>query len=103
MDDATLRARAHAGLLAHTRLLASHGGSLHEEDSWIACVLPHVPTSSVLNCVVGEPDVTRARAIYEEAGVEKWAVWLDSKDVAAAQRLEQAGLVLDSVPVSMGA
>jgi GNAT superfamily N-acetyltransferase len=103
MDDATLLARARAGLVAHTRLLASHGGTLHEEDSWIACVLPHVPRSSVVNCVVGEPDVARARAIYKAAGIEKWAVWLDAEDVAAANRLEEAGLVLDSVPVLMGA
>jgi GNAT superfamily N-acetyltransferase len=103
MDDATLRARAHAGLVTHTRLLASHAGSLHEEDSWIACVLQHSPHSSVLNCVVGEPDVERARAVYAEAGVAKWGVWIDSADVAAAGRLEAAGLVLDSVPVLMGA
>jgi GNAT superfamily N-acetyltransferase len=103
MDDATLRARAFAALDAHTRLLASHAGSLHEEDGWIACVLPEVPDSSILNCVVGEPDVQRAQAVYDAAGVTKWAVWLDSKDVAAARRLEDAGLVLDSVPVVMGA
>jgi GNAT superfamily N-acetyltransferase len=103
MDDATLRARAHAGLVAHTRLLASHAGALHEEDSWIACVLQHAPQSSVLNCVVGEPDVEQARAVYAAAGVTKWGVWIDSADVAAAGRLEAAGLVLDSVPVLMGA
>jgi GNAT superfamily N-acetyltransferase len=103
MDDATLRARAFAALDVHTRLLASHAGSLHEEDGWIACVLPEVPDSSILNCVVGEPDVQRAQAVYDAAGVTKWAVWLDSKDVAAARRLEDAGLVLDSVPVVMGA
>jgi GNAT superfamily N-acetyltransferase len=103
MDDATLRARAHAGLVAHTRLLAAHGGSLVEEDGWIACVLPHAPKSSILNCVVGAPDVERAGAAYAAAGVHKWGVWVDSKDVAAAERLEDAGLVLDSVPVVMGA
>jgi GNAT superfamily N-acetyltransferase len=103
MDDATLRARAYAALDVHTRLLASHAGSLHEDDGWIACVLPDMPSSSILNCVVGEPDVARARAIYADAGIEKWGVWLDSKDVAAARRLEQAGLVLDSAPVVMGA
>jgi len=102
MDDATLRARAYAALDVHTRLLASHAGSLHEEDSWIACVLPHAPRSSILNCVVGEPDVERAQAVYDAAGVEKWGVWLDSKDVAAARRLQDAGLILDSLPVVMG-
>ena len=103
MDDATLRARAYAALDVHTRLLASHAGSLHEEDGWIACVLPDTPDSSILNCVVGEPDVERAQTIYAGAGVAKWGVWLDSKDVAAGQRLEDAGLILDSVPVVMGA
>lgn len=103
MDDATLRARAHAALDVHTRLLASHAGSLHEEDGWIACVLPDVPRSSILNCIVGEPDLGRAHAIYRDAGVEKWGVWLDSRQVAAARRLERNGLVLDSVPVVMGA
>jgi GNAT superfamily N-acetyltransferase len=103
MDDATLRARAYAALDVHTRLLATHAGSLHEDDGWIACVLPDVPSSSILNCVVGEPDVEQAQAVYDAAGVPKWGVWLDSKDVAAAQRLEDAGLVLDSMPVVMGA
>jgi GNAT superfamily N-acetyltransferase len=103
MDDATLRARAHAALDVHTRLLARYAGSLHEEDGWIACVLPDVPTSSILNCVVGEPDVQRAQAVYDAAGVTKWAVWLDSKEVAAARRLEDAGLDLDSVTAVMAA
>jgi GNAT superfamily N-acetyltransferase len=103
MDDATLRTRAYAALDVHTRLLATHAGSLHEDDGWIACVLPDVPSSSILNCVVGEPDVEQAQAVYDAAGVPKWGVWLDSKDVAAAKRLEDAGLVLDSMPVVMGA
>jgi GNAT superfamily N-acetyltransferase len=103
MDDATLRVRAFAGLDVHTRLVASHAGELVEEDGWIACVLPHAPHSSILNCVVGEPDVERAQAIYQQAGIAKWGVWLDATDVAAAKRLEDAGLTLDSVPVVMGA
>jgi GNAT superfamily N-acetyltransferase len=102
MDDATLRARALAGLDVHTRLVASHAGELVEEDGWFACVLAHAPHSSILNCVVGEPDVQRAQAIYAQAGIAKWGVWLDANDVAAAKRLEDAGLILDSVPVVMG-
>jgi GNAT superfamily N-acetyltransferase len=103
MDDATLRARAHAGMVAHTRLLAAHGGTLVEEDGWLACVLPHAPASSILNCVVGAPDVERIAQVYERHGVRKWGVWLDSADVEGARGLERAGLVLDSVPVVMGA
>jgi GNAT superfamily N-acetyltransferase len=102
MDDATLRARAHAGLAAHTRLLATHGGTLVEEDGWIACVLPHAPDSSILNSTVGVPDVERADDVYARAGVRKWGVWIDARDAAGARRLEEAGLVLDSVPVVMG-
>jgi len=103
MDDATLRARAQAGLVAHTRLIGGHGGSLVEEDGWIACVLPHAPRSSILNSVVGQPgDLDRIADVYREAGVEKWGVWLDSGDVESARRLEGAGLVLDSAPVVMG-
>jgi GNAT superfamily N-acetyltransferase len=103
MDDATLLARAHAGLVAQTRLLATHGGTLIEDDGWLACVIPHAPTASIVNCVVGVPDVERAHAAYTGAGVQKWGVWLDSKDCVGAQRLEDAGLVLDSAPVVMGA
>jgi hypothetical protein len=102
MDDATLRARAHAGLAAHSRLLATHGGTLVEEDGWIACVLPHAPDSSILNSTVGVPDVERAADVYARAGVHKWGVWIDAKDAEGARRLEEAGLVLDSVPVVMG-
>src|SRR4051794_29932108 len=103
MDDRTLRARAHAGLVAHTRLLGAYAGELVEEHDWLACVVPHAPQSSILNCVVGVPDVQRAHTVYKQAGVEKWGVWLDSQDVAGARKLQDAGLILDSMPVVMGA
>ena len=103
MDDATLLARAHAGLVAQTRLLAIHGGTLMQDDGWLACVIPHAPMSSIINCVVGVPEVERVHAAYTRAGVRKWGVWLDSKDCDGATRLESAGLVLDSAPAVMGA
>jgi len=103
MDDRTLRARAHAGLVAHTRLLGAYAGELVEEHDWLACVVPHAPQSSILNCVVGVPDVQRAHTVYRQAGVEKWGVWLDSQDLVGARKLEDAGLILDSLPVVMGA
>src|SRR5436189_3680317 len=102
MDDGTLLRRAKAGLVAHTRLLAAHSGTLVEDDGWLACVLPHAPLSSVLNCVVGVPDVERVGDVYTRAGVRKWGVWLDGSDVERARGLERAGLVLDSTPVVMG-
>jgi GNAT superfamily N-acetyltransferase len=103
MDDPTLLRRARAGLVAHTRLLAAHGGSLIDEDGWIACVLPHAPLSSMLNCVVGAPDLERVRREYARAGVRRWGVWLAAGQAEQARRLERAGLVLDSTPVVMGA
>jgi len=103
MDDGMLLRRARAGLVAHTRLLATHGGTLVEDDGWVACVLPHAPESSILNCAVGLPDLERLAHEYARAGVRKWGVWLDSGATADARRLELAGLVLDSVPVVMGA
>jgi GNAT superfamily N-acetyltransferase len=103
MDDGTLLRRARAGLAAHTRLLAAYGGTLVEDDGWVACVLPHAPDSSILNCVVGLPDVERVAHEYARAGVRKWGVWLASGATADARGLELAGLVLDSTPVVMGA
>jgi GNAT superfamily N-acetyltransferase len=103
MDDGTLLARAKAGLVAHTRLLAAHGGTLVEDDGWLACVLPHAPLSSVLNCAVGVPDLERLGHEYARAGVRKWGVWLDGREAEQNRALERAGLVLDSAPVVMGA
>jgi GNAT superfamily N-acetyltransferase len=103
MDDGTLLRRAKAGLVAHTRLLAAHGGTLVEEDGWLACVLPHAPLSSILNCVVGLPDLERAADVYKRAGVRKWGVWLDGRQADEARTLDRGGLQLDSTPVMMGA
>jgi GNAT superfamily N-acetyltransferase len=103
MDDGTLLRRAKAGLVAHTRLLATHGGILVDEGGWLACVLPHAPLSSILNCVVGVPDIARAGDLYTRAGVRKWGVWVDGTDAEGAHELERSGLVLDSTPVMMGA
>src|SRR3954467_13746033 len=103
MDDGTLLRRARPGRGAHTRLLAAHGGTLVEDDGWVACVLPHAPDSSILNCVVGRPDLERVAHEYSRAGVRKWGVWLVSGATADARGLELAGLVLDSTPVVMGA
>ena len=102
MDDSTVAHALLPGSDVHTRLVASRAGELVEEDGWFACVLPYAPHSSILNCVVGVPDVERAQAIYEQAGREVGCVARQREGTSPPKRLEDAGLILDSVPVVMG-
>jgi ribosomal protein S18 acetylase RimI-like enzyme len=110
MEDAELKARAWAGVVDFTRLVGRHapGASLYERDGVVACVVPGVP-ASILNAAIAvepraQPTPTDAIArVYADAKVLKWGVWIEGDDTAAADALHQAGLVLDSNPVLMGA
>jgi GNAT superfamily N-acetyltransferase len=110
--DEALRERAWDGLVAQTRLIGRHapGARVEEGPTWLACVVSWPVESSLINCAV---PVTRGRSIadavgdiagvYAAAGVRKWGVWVDARAAGDGRALEQAGLVLDSTPVVMGA
>jgi GNAT superfamily N-acetyltransferase len=74
----------------------------------LAAVVPAMPERSVVNCVVyEEPDALAAAlgdlaAVYDEAGVLAWTVWVHETDVRAQELLAAAGHVLDSEPMGQG-
>jgi GNAT superfamily N-acetyltransferase len=96
------------GAFAREFALATPGGDVHEEDGVTAAIVPAMPDRSVVNCVVyDEAESLKARldalaALYDEAGIQAWTVWVHETDTEAAGALEAAGNVLDAEPMAMG-
>ena len=88
--------------------LATPGGAVHEGDGVTAAIVPAMPDRSVVNCVVyDDAEALRAAlgslaAVYDEAGIEAWTVWVQETDREAARALEAAGNLLDAEPMAMG-
>ncbi len=85
------------------------GGSLFERDGVLATVLPSVPDRSLPNSVLYRDADGLARvldevaAVYRDAGVRAWTVWVPRQDEAARSLLREAGHVLDAEPAAMAA
>jgi GNAT superfamily N-acetyltransferase len=109
MDDSALYARMHANLREFFRLTAraSPGARAAELPGLTASVVPLTPDRSVMNSVVYETaeDLERALpdlgAIYSDAGVRAWTVWVPAQDTRAAGALSAAGHLLDAEPAVM--
>ncbi len=89
-------------------LVATMGdGPPVEIDGLVASVSPATPDRSVFNSVLYERPEALAggldelAAVYSEAGVDAWTVWVPEADRASASLLEGAGHVLDASPVAM--
>jgi GNAT superfamily N-acetyltransferase len=88
-------------------LAASTGGSVWREDGITAAIVPASPRRSFFNSVLYEDPESIVRsidelaALYDEAAVEAWAVWVPEADTAVAQALEVAGHSLDARPRAM--
>ncbi len=101
--DAPLQ-RALAGTCEFGRAVATE---YHELDGVGAAVVPACPERSVVNsvCYEGAAQLAAAleevAAIYGEAAVEAWTVWVPRGDREAARLLEEAGHVLDASPEAM--
>jgi GNAT superfamily N-acetyltransferase len=90
------------------RLLAEGtGGRVWDEDGVFASIVPASPKRSFFNSVLYEdPDrmiasIDELAAIYDDAGVEAWTVWVPEADAAVAEALEAAGHKLDATPRAM--
>src|SRR3954471_23265443 len=96
MDDAELRRRLWEGFAALQTLL---GGSA--KDGWVlrregllASVVPSAPDSPALNAAIAlDPQVapealTELEITYGDAGVRRWAIWIDglARDVTSELR-----------------
>jgi GNAT superfamily N-acetyltransferase len=86
---------------------ASESAQLVELDGVIAAVVPVTPDRSVTNSVAYEQvdaleqALDRLAAIYADAGVRAWTVWVPGSDQAAQRLLEDAGHELDATPSAM--
>jgi GNAT superfamily N-acetyltransferase len=109
MRDEELAARPYRGLWPFCRMLAgaSESARLDERDGVIASVTPTTPERSVTNSVAFEDAAALERALdrlgalYDDAGVRAWTVWVRGTDREAKQVLEQAGHRLDAAPAGM--
>jgi GNAT superfamily N-acetyltransferase len=88
-------------------LAESTGGRVWREDGITAAIVPASPKRSFFNSVLYEDPETMVRsidelaAIYEDAGVEAWTVWVPEADTVVAQALQAAGHGLDATPRAM--
>ena len=73
----------------------------------VACVAPATPHRSLFNSLAYDSAEALARAlpelaaIYADAGVHAWSVWVPEADVRAARLLADAGHAIDAEPAVM--
>ena len=109
MDDSTLYRRMHANLRAFCRLMgsASEGARAVELPGVVACVAPATPHRSLFNSLAYDSPEALERAlpelaaVYADAGVQAWSVWVPEADVRAARLLADAGHAIDAEPAVM--
>jgi len=111
MDDATLRRRLWDGFAALQTLLGGHArqGSVLRREGIVASVVPSAPDSPALNAVVALEPAAAPYALdelahqYAEAGVRRWAIWVDGGAWDVTAELRRAGLAIASASPGMGA
>jgi GNAT superfamily N-acetyltransferase len=109
MHAEELAERPYRSLWPFCRMVAgaSEGARLEERDGLIASVVPVTPDRSVTNSVAYDDPSTleralgRLAALYAEAGVRAWTVWVPDRDHEAKRVLERAGHRLDAKPAAM--
>jgi GNAT superfamily N-acetyltransferase len=86
------------------QLAEGSGGSVWADGGIRATIVPRAPDRSIFNSVFYEdPDhllasLDRIGAVYEDAGVRAWTVWVPPGEQAAPAGLERAGHLLDGEP-----
>src|SRR3954451_23451494 len=111
MDDAELRRRLWEGFAALQTLLggSAKNGFVVMRDGSVASIVPSAPDSPALNAAVAL-DPARAPGALEElevrygdAGVRRWAIWLDGSAKDVTNELRHSGMALASASPGMGA
>jgi len=111
VDDAELKRRLWEGFAALQTLLggnAKHGYVIRREGL-LASIVPSAPDSPALNAAVALDPAAAPRYLeelevrYGDAGVRRWAVWVDgaARDVTSELRL--ANMAIASASPGMGA
>ena len=111
MSDAELRQRLWEGFAALQTLLggsAKHGFVI-EKPGLVASVVPSAPDSPALNAAVAIEPHTAPRYLeelevrYGDAGIRRWAIWVDGAARNVTAELRQAGMGIASASPGMGA
>ena len=111
MTDAELRQRLWEGFAALQTLLggsAKHGFVI-EKPGLVASVVPSAPDSPALNAAVAIEPETAPRHLeelevrYGDAGIRRWAIWVDGGARSVTAELRQAGMGIASASPGMGA
>jgi ribosomal protein S18 acetylase RimI-like enzyme len=111
MDDATLRRRLWEGFAALQLLLGGNArnGSTLERDGLVASIVPSAPDSPALNAAVAIDPYRAPEALadlelrYGDAGVRRWAVWVDGAARDVTSELRRVGMGVASASPGMGA
>jgi ribosomal protein S18 acetylase RimI-like enzyme len=111
MDDVELRRRLWEGFASLQTLLggSARQGWVLKRDGLVASIVPSAPDSPALNAAVAlEPEqvldhLPELEVTYGDAGVRRWAVWIDggARDITAQLRAQ--GMVIASASPGMGA
>src|SRR4051795_9713960 len=111
MDDADLRRRLWEGFAGLQTLLggSARNGFVLEWDGLVASIVPSAPDSPALNAAVAidpaaAPDALEELEVrYGDAGVRRWAIWVDGSARDVTAELRSAGLAIASASPGMGA
>jgi GNAT superfamily N-acetyltransferase len=109
IDAQELRRRAIDGLRDEVEAFGSGApdSRLIRRPGLLATLTPAAPQRSLFNSVFYEEPAALGReyealaAIYEDAGVRAWTVWVRDEDRAPAELLADRGHVLDAAPRAM--
>src|SRR3954447_1014533 len=111
MHDADLRRRLWEGFAGLQTLLggSARNGFVLERDGLVASIVPSAPDSPALNAAVAIDPATAPDALeelevrYGDAGVRRWAIWVDGSARDVTAELRSAGLAIASASPGMGA
>jgi GNAT superfamily N-acetyltransferase len=109
MDRDELRRRVIDGVVGEIELFggSSERSSVVRMPGVVASVVPATPERSIFNSAVATgadalaATLDRLEAIYADAGVRAWTVWVPDDDRASATLLAERGHVLDGAPRAM--
>jgi ribosomal protein S18 acetylase RimI-like enzyme len=111
MDDAELKRRLWDGFAALQTLLGASAkqGFVIQREGLVASIVPSAPDSPALNAAVAlDPDAAlrcleELECRYGDAGVRRWAVWVDGSARTVTAELRHAGMAVASASPGMGA
>src|SRR5690349_22214100 len=104
MDDAELKRRLWDGFAALQTLLggSAKNGFVLRREGLVASVVPSAPDSPALNAAVAlDPRLAPSyleelEVRYGDAGVRRWAIWVDGSARAVTNELRHANMAIAS-------